>query len=152
MEIMTSVFWPHTHVWNAHTVLIKIDLRITHDLFQSRNALNYHVMIIHKQRTLVQKRLLHPRMRYLFYFYSYSIWSKGKLIGRIDVFLCIVCTILFNVLFSKGRVRISTKISPPEYWIFYTMTLLHRAWVLRKDISIVVWQFIIMSKNLDFVP
>ena len=25
--------------------------------------------------------------------------------------------------FHKGRVRISTKISPSEYWIFYTMPL-----------------------------
>ena len=54
--------------------------------------------------------------------------------------------------YFKGRVRISTKFSPPEYWIFYTLALQHRAWVFRKDILIIVWQFIIMSKNLDFVP
>ena len=50
------------------------------------------------------KKLLHPWMRFLFGNYSYSIclWRlKAGWLAGFMIFLCIVCTILFNVCFGK---------------------------------------------------
>ena len=54
--------------------------------------------------TLLEKRWLHPEMRYPFSDYSYSIclWDlKPCWWAESFAFLCIACTILFNMYFSK---------------------------------------------------
>ena len=87
--------------------------------------------------TLMKKRLLHHRMRYLFGDYSYFIWLWGLKTGWLAgfiVFLCIVCSILFNVSFGTivmiliDNGEIDCMSIPKCHWVVILVNLTKQAW------------------------